>query len=314
MFDYVIYHKNCYDGFCGFFILSCTGKIMDDATIYPDVPSAKFPPPNLHNKTVIIIDVAYKKSVLEKIFSQAKYVLFIDHHITIKNDVVQLITMYNEKHDVVYNDEKSGASLVWNYFYPKKTMPWFVKYIEDNDIGRWKYKHTIPFILALHVNYPTDLSKKNLTKWHELYDASKIKHLIKLGNIYSQYEENLLESNAKKYSLESFPSEKLYNDFKHFFEKPGQYKVAVVNGNGCPSVSLLGNKIVSDINCDFCIIWSLHMDRKEYVLSFRSKTTNVGDIAKLFDGGGHTLASACSIPLTKYSITDLFFPNSLPRN
>jgi len=313
MFDYVIYHKNCYDGFCGFFIFSGTNKISDDAIIYPDVPSAKFPPPNLHGKTVIIIDVAYKKQVLEKIFNQAKYVLFIDHHITIKNDVVQLITLYNDRHQVVYNDDKSGASLVWDYFYPDKPMPWFVKYIEDNDIGRWKYKHTIPFLLSLHVNYPTDLSKDTLTKWNKLYDIKIVKQLIKLGRIYSDYEEHLLESNAKRYSLESFPSHKLYNDYKHFFNKPGQYKVAVVNGNGCPSASLLGKKIMNDVECDFCMLWTLHMDRKEYVISFRSKHTDVGEIAKLFDGGGHTLASACSIPITKYNIADLFFPNSLPR-
>ncbi len=95
--------------------------------------------------------------------------------------------------------------------------------------------------------------------------------------------------------------------------KPGQYRVAVICGSGCPSSSRLGNKKRETIDCDFAIIWSYHMDRKEYVLSFRSKEVDVGKIAAIFGGGGHKLASACSFPANKYHIQDLFFPNSLPR-
>jgi nanoRNase/pAp phosphatase (c-di-AMP/oligoRNAs hydrolase) len=67
------------------------------------------------------------------------------------------------------------------------------------------------------------------------------------------------------------------------------------------------------IDCNFAIIWTYHMDRKEYVLSFRSKEVDVGSIAAIFGGGGHKLASACSFSANKYNIQDLFFPNSLPR-
>src|SRR5437588_643656 len=91
-FDYVIYHKGCIDGYSGFFILTGTHTISPDATIYPDVPSAKDPPPNINGKNMIIIDVAYSRPVLEQIFKEAKHVIFIDHHISTRNDVLQLAT------------------------------------------------------------------------------------------------------------------------------------------------------------------------------------------------------------------------------
>ena len=312
-FDYVIFHKNCIDGFSSFFICYGTSTIAKNAIIFPDVPSAREPPPNLHNKHVIIMDVAYNKHILQQIFQEAASVLFIDHHITIKNDVQELLHLYGDQHTVIYDSNKSGASLTWKYFYPNEKLPWFIKYIEDNDIGKWKYKYTIYFILGLQVNYPLNTAPKTIKKWNKLYDNSTLRDLILLGKKYSEYEEYLLNINAKRYTLELFPSKKLYHDFPNFFKNPGQYRVAVINGGGCPSASLLGKKIVTDINCDFCMMWNVHLDKKEIIIAFRSNSTDVGEIAKLFNGGGHKLASACAIPLSKYNITDLFYPNSLPR-
>ena len=58
-YNYVIYHKKCPDGFTGFYILHQSKLIHNNAKIMPDVPSAKFYPPDIHGN-VIIIDVAYK--------------------------------------------------------------------------------------------------------------------------------------------------------------------------------------------------------------------------------------------------------------
>lgn len=315
-YDYVIFHKNCLDGFTGFVILNNTGNISKDATIYPDIPAAKNAPHDIDNKNVIIIDVAYKYDVLREIMGRANSVTFIDHHVTIKNDVEKLISELSGKDNlVVYDQKMSGASLTWKYFYPDKKMPLFVKYIQDNDIGAWKMKYTKYFITGLEVNYRLSIDQDNLTKWNLLFDKKNVESLIKKGITYSEYKNYLLDSNSQRYSLERFPSEKIYEDFidKNVFVKPAQYKVAVYCGSGCPSGTELARKILETVDCDFTIMWVYNMDRKEYVLSFRSENIDVGTIAKLFGGGGHTLASACSFPLSKYNITDLFYGDSLPR-
>lgn len=314
MYDYVIYHKNCFDGFSGFMVLTRTKKISKDAIILPDVPSSKNVPNDIEGKNIIIIDVAYKIEILKRIFELAKKVTFIDHHITISDDVKKMPSSINKKHEIIYDLNSCGATLTWKYFFKNKPLPYFLKLIEDNDTGKWIFPETIPFITYLEVKYPTDLSRRSIAKWKNLFDDKMVAKLINKGNIYYEYKVHIAETNAKKYSMEAFPSEKIYEKFTKYFEKPFQYKVALYCGMGCPSVTELGKKILDSVNCDFVIMWALNLDKKEYVLSFRSKSTDVGNIAKIFGGGGHTLAAACSFSSNEYFIGDLFAKQSLQRN
>jgi oligoribonuclease NrnB/cAMP/cGMP phosphodiesterase (DHH superfamily) len=313
-YNYVIYHRGCIDGYCGFIILNKSGKIDPSAYILPDVPSAKDAPPKIDGMNVIIIDCAYKYKVLDEIVNRAQTVTFIDHHQTIKDDVVLIQKKFNQtKLKIIYDESESGASLVWKYFFPNTQIPLFVRYIKDNDIGLWKLKHTYHFIAGLDVDYPTDIRHNNIRKWMKLFNNKKlIKKIIKKGSVYWEYIQHQLDANVKKYSMESFPSEKIYEAFSDYFDKPGQYKVAVYNTN-CPNPSLLGKRAMTDINCDFAMIYNFNMDKKEYIASLRSSNIDVGKIAKIFGGGGHRLAAAMSLPISKYNITDLFFTNSLPR-
>jgi oligoribonuclease NrnB/cAMP/cGMP phosphodiesterase (DHH superfamily) len=312
-YNYAIYHKNCPDGFSSLMVLLKSKMITQDAIIYHDVPSAYYPPKNIDDKDLIIMDVAYKYNVLRDICERAKSVVFIDHHVTIKEDVEKLKDNFKKKITIIYDEKESGASLTWKFFFTGEKMPLFIKYIKDNDIGAWKYKETKPFIYSLRVKYDIDLKSDIVKKWKELFKDSKVKKLVKIGEIYEEYANSLLDENVRKYSMEAFPSEKIYLKFTDYFKKPGQYKVAVICGSGCPSTSLLGNKIMEVVDCDFAIIWTYNMERKEYILSFRSGEIDVGEIAKIFGGGGHKLASACSFSSEKYHIQDLFFLNSLPR-
>ena len=315
MYNYIIYHKNCIDGFSGFFLFKRLKLSSKDAIIYPDVPSAKNIPPMISNKNVIIIDVAYSMDILEKIFALAKNVLFIDHHITTLDYVNVLAKKYNQK--VYFNEKYSAAGLVWKYFYPKQKMPRFVRYIQDNDIGAWKLKYTKEFINAIQVHYKLDPSQKNIHDWENLFDSYETKKLIKLGIHYQKYKNYLLDQNIKRYSLEQFPSERLLNDnlsLKNLIGEIGKYKVALYNG-GCPTASSLGEQAMNTVDCDFAFIWNLNLEKKDIIVSLRSKENgvDVSKIAECFGGGGHHGASAFSFSINKYNIQDFFLENSLPR-
>ena len=65
-FNYIIFHRGCLDGFSGFFVCYTSGRLTDNVQIYSDVPSSKRVPPNIDGKDVIIVDVAYKKEILER--------------------------------------------------------------------------------------------------------------------------------------------------------------------------------------------------------------------------------------------------------
>lgn len=314
-YDYVIFHRKCLDGFTGFIILHNTHTIKHIALIYPDVPSATNLPPNINNKDIIIIDVAYKYDVLRNIVIKAKSVTFLDHHITIHDDVKKIQNEFsNKKLEVIYNEHKSGATLVWDYFHPGKKRPLFIQFIEDNDIGKWKIPNVYEFITALHVKYPMNLKPDTIRLWNKLFKMSTIKKLIKLGTTYMEYKNYIAEEHSKRYSIERFPSPQLYSENPDLFKSPGQYKVAVYCGSPCPSASDVAKMIFENNNCDFFMSWALNLDRKEFVLTFRSEKVDVGEIAKIFNGGGHKLASAGSIKMDNFDIRDLFFGESLPRN
>jgi oligoribonuclease NrnB/cAMP/cGMP phosphodiesterase (DHH superfamily) len=311
-YNYVIYHKKCPDGFTGFFILHQSGLIHKNAKIMPDVPSARNPPPNIYGD-VIIIDVAYKYDILKEIIKNAKSVLFIDHHITIREDVLRLEKEFTNKFKSIYDDKKSGATLVWDFIYPKKKHPKFIDLIEDNDIGKWELPNVKDFITGFSVNYDLKLNYENIKKFKSLFKNTTIQKIIKVGKIYNEYKKFLTNENSTRISLERFPSEQIYKEYSEFFNKPGQYKVAVYCGSSCPSASELAKKVFEDTKADFFISWVLNLDRKEYVLTFRSEKIDVGSIAKLFNGGGHLYAAACSFKMNKYNITDLFLGESMPR-
>lgn len=318
-FNYIIYHKGCQDGFSSFIVLEKSGRIDSSAVIFPDVPSAKFPPKGIDGMDVIIMDVAYKYEILKEIFLSANTVTFIDHHVTIHEDVIRIKTELDELNEnkskitIMYDEQECGATLTWKYLYGEKSLPLFLKYIKANDTGTWtRYKHTYNFMASLDVNYKLDLTKENIEKWNTMFDPNVVKKMIKRGKIYREYMDYLLDWNVNRYSMMTFPSELIYEEFSEHFKQPGQYKVAL-SSCPCPDSSQLGNKMMKEINCDFVMFFSQNLDRQEYVLSLRSSGVDVGSIAKMFGGGGHEFASACSIPMSKYNIEDLFMKNTLPR-
>lgn len=311
-FDYIIYHKNCLDGFASFFLLHEAKKIESSAEIYPDVPSASRVPSRIENKNILIVDVAYSYDIMYNIISKAKTVTFIDHHVTIHKGMVELAKKFTKLH-LIYDVTKSGCTLMWQYLYGTINPPKFIKYIEDNDIGKWELADCKEFITALKVKYPTKPNYLSLNKWSKLYKDSTVKKLISLGKVYGEYKKYLTDDNVRRFTMEKFPSEKFYDKYSNIFKKPGQYKVAVYCGSPCPSSQEISEYIFKNYSCDFMISWVLNLEKKDYVLTFRSKYVDVGEIAMALGGGGHKLAASGVIKLKDFSIEELFFNYSLPR-
>ncbi len=302
-YNYIIYHDNCVDGFTGFYLFMKTDKWEPKPTVYPDQPYAKSVPPDVDGKNVIIIDVAYKPEILLGIMDRAKKVLFIDHHVTLNKDIKKLVI--KPPHEIFYDENYSGASLVWKYFYGNKKIPRFVKYVEDNDIGRWQYPETLPFVAGLEVNFGNSMepSHENLKKWDKLLDNKFLDNLIDSGKKYEVYKNFLINRQSTRYSLMYFPSQKVVDLHPGKFTV-GQYSVAVTNSH-CPSVSLLGKKIAETADVDFVILWNYIVDKKKYIVSLRSIKADVGEIAKIMGGGGHKFASNFSMA-QDLTIDDLF--------
>lgn len=316
-FNYIIFHGGCLDGFSGFIVANRSGRLTKDVEIYEDTPSTIKIPPNIDDKDVIIIDVAYKKEVLEEIFKYAKSVVFIDHHVSIKEDVKDLKEKYkNNDIEIVYDSERCGSTLTWSYFFDTK-IPLFLKYVEDQDTGKWIHPKTKPFIYAVRVYYELNTNNKSLKQWETIFDRSVVADLVEKGEYMKKYNDYIVGVNVPHHTLERFPSKQVFDmDKTHtVFRKPGQYKVAVYCGHNCPSITELGVGALEKLpDIDFCIMWVYNLDKKKYILSMRSREVDVSEICKLFNGGGHKLASACSFFASQLKIDDVFEGESLPRS
>lgn len=293
-FNYIIYHKGCLDGYTGFYLFIRSKQWEPKPYVYPDVPSAITIPPEIDGKTVIIIDVAYKPEILHEIAKRAKSVLFIDHH---KSNIDEI--KLDPPHKLVYDIDKCGATLVWQYFYGGKDIPRFVQLVEDNDLGHWKYEDTLPFITAIEVSLSMKPHIDALRKWDNLNNESYLNKLINKGKVFEEYKKYLIKKVAKDHTVLTFPSQVIRNRFG--FDQTN-YQVAVING-GTPSTSLVGKFVVDNYPVDFCFLYRYDIAKKRYYVSLRSKEADVSEIAKKLGGGGHKLASGF---VTDIPISDLF--------
>lgn len=315
-FNYVIFHRGCLDGFTSYFVAKNSGRVSDKAILHEDVPFATRVPKDIEGKDVLIMDVAYSKNILEQIFSKANSVVFIDHHISIKEDVEELYEKYNNNGNITikYNEKHSGATLTWKYFHKREQAPLFLKYVEDQDTGKWEYENTKPFIYALHANYHLSTESKSMSKWERLLNKQYVLEMIEQGKYMQEYNNHLVNINLPRHSLHTFPSEKVLKHLDGALDDAdieiGKYTVAVYNGFHCPSMTDVAREALKRMsNVDFCLFWIYKIPDEKYVVGLRSSDVDITVFTKPFGGGGHENAGAFSFSRNDLDISDLFHKN-----
>ena len=130
----VLYHADCWDGFCAAWIVrKALGEIEAVPVQYGQEP------PDVTRREVYILDFSYKRPVMRQILSQARKVMVLDHHKT-------------------FDMKQSGAALTWEQFFQVRGRPWLVDYTEDRDLWRWKLPNSREVNAALR-SYPFDFKE-----------------------------------------------------------------------------------------------------------------------------------------------------------
>lgn len=296
--NFIIYHNNCVDGFAG--LLIYIFKFPNKSTIYPDRPYSKRAP-DIVGKDVLIIDVAYSPKVMKYIIDNANSVILIDHH---KNHVDEIKHLFTEPNKIIFDENKCAAALVWNH-YVGDELPLLIKYINDHDLGQWKYKETDYLITLLEVSYPFELSEKNIKRWMDLFDNNHLEKELAFGKRWFEYKDFLIDSRSKQFHKCSFPNKNILRKYPQLSDET--FTVAVIN-NGTPSTSLIANRILKDNDeIDICFVWNYQMEKNKFIISVRSERVNVHKIAKSFNGGGHEKSACFTIKKHKLDIDDLFY-------
>ncbi len=129
----VIYHDNCPDGW------AAAWAAWTRLGPHADYHGASYgePPPDVTDRVVYIVDFSFKRSVLIDVANKAVDVTLLDHHKTAKEDLAPGADL-PENLTIVFDMDRSGATMSWDYFQSKETRSWIVQYAEDRDL--WKHK------------------------------------------------------------------------------------------------------------------------------------------------------------------------------
>ena len=127
----VIYHKNCSDGFGAAY---SAWKLLGNKAEYYACTHGDTPP-DVTGKKVAVLDFSFNNATTKEMIEKAESLVVIDHH---KSAMVEL-------HDVsncIFDMNKSGAAMAWEFFHPAKEIPKFIQYIQDRDLWKWEMPYS----------------------------------------------------------------------------------------------------------------------------------------------------------------------------
>lgn len=275
-----IYHSPCDDGFaCSYIMRQKLGPIE----IHKGNYSVKDVKIDFKNKEVYLADFSYSREKTIEIAKLAKKVIILDHHKTAIDRLKGLDKEFDNIELVFSEDNsQSGVGVTWDYFFPGRGLPRFLKYIQDRDLFSDKYAETNDISTALRA-YPY-----NHGIWKQFFKKGACDKLQKEGKIINKFLENKMKEIIKQGLMT-----------RNF----DGYLIPVLNAPWFLS-SDLGFKL--SLNRAFSAIYSENETGRKY--SLRSSNDNGVDVSEIADkfgkkyggsGGGHRNASGFEIPRHK---------------
>lgn len=151
-----IYHSNCADGFGAAWVVR---KALGAENVEFHAGVYGREPPDVTDRNVIIVDFSYKRSVLEEMASRAKTILILDHHKTAAEDLDNIlraprwsiwkgicdddiIMSPSVRMTSIFDMERSGAGIAWDYFFSDQPRPVLIDHIEDRDLWLFRLEGT----------------------------------------------------------------------------------------------------------------------------------------------------------------------------
>lgn len=189
-FDYIFYHRGCYDGFTSAWVARTFNA---SAVFLPIAYDEAFPVDLSHlaGRAILFVDFCPQDNdMLDALVKACDLVVIIDHHKTAMARLVDSLNViafnvgdalsYDFAIDVhrklppdgrmpvaAFDMKKCGAHMTWDFFFNGVEVPLFIRYIEDYDLWKWTKPEALPdsevisaFIQSHAFNYGT---------WSELY-------------------------------------------------------------------------------------------------------------------------------------------------
>lgn len=269
---YIIYHGPlCHDGYGA--ALVAWLKFGDEAVYLATNYGREFDINQLENQHVFVLDYSFDQDKMLKIAEISASICILDHHVTAEADLKPLID--NGVISGVFDMERSGAQITWQYFFPDQPEPPLIKYIADRDLWHNRQPYSKEVFLALS-SHP-----KSFSLWQSW--LHNIDSLITDGKPIRRYYEQLIEALEKT----------------AFRTTVGGFEVPAVNASMAFASDLAGRLAEGEA---FAVVYCDDGQLRKFSLRSSSTGIDVAEIAKQYGGGGHKHASGFVLPCSKLII------------
>ena len=288
--DVVFYHYPCSDGITAAAVIANANTSNDIKYLQWNYSRAS----NLadlidtcRGKNVLFVDCSAKQDVIEKIAQSAETILIIDHHITAKQELSQYITdadvntikdrLAESKIVMVYDVNFSGASLAYKFFHPSRTIPEYIKYIENIDLGKEDLPNASEFKYWERGNkLDITIAQKNIREYDSRNSMDKI---FKAGVEIKRYIDTVLSQLLRESRAGVFGTEPFRFVFSVYQLASDSARLMLSEEFGSPKFSI-----------------AFYFTATGLGASIRSvEGFDCSVIAKHFGGGGHAQASGFNI-------------------
>jgi len=286
----VFYHDNCADGFGAAYAAWC--RFKDDAE-YISIQYNRFLYNSenatlsigrntvaLRGRRVYVLDFSFPRPQMEHIMSVANGVVWLDHHKTAfeiwcgkaPDSKFQRYEENSAEFDIVLDNNKSGALLSWEWFFPREAPPKLLLHIDDYDRWQFKISGTKEINKAIWAATPWSFADWESFASDEKYDSLKDEGFA----ILRAHEANVravVSGATRQCRVECFDT-------------------LVGLAANCPPhlQSDVGHELATRSGT-FGLLWYINKDGK-CLCSLRSNGDyDVSAIAKFFGGGGHKNAA-----------------------
>lgn len=278
----VIYHANCWDGFCAAWVARLA---LGDIEAMPAHYGAN--PPDVTGREVYILDFSYSFDVMAEMASQSSAFTVLDHHKTAAQTLGDLEAMFithNMAGRARYGVDKSGGRMAWEFFgfiggWDGMPSPWLVDYTEDRDLWRHALPHTHEINAALR-SYPLDFEL-----WDRMSRVADVVNgtvLVQEGTAIRRRERQIVEDHVRNARVE---------DFSLLVGGPvaaDHLRVPVVNA------TTLFSEIAGEL-AKGQLFAACYFDRqdgkRQWSLRSAPDGVDVSEIARAHGGGGHKHAA-----------------------
>ncbi len=303
-FDFIVYHEYCSDGTASAWIVkrhNPLAKLVNcKAGQNPNLLNEE-----IQNKKIIFVDICPSVDYLTSIAQLANKIVILDHHISAYRNVEN---MENKPENVftVFDMNKAGCMITWDFFNNQLTVPWFISYIQDRDLWKWELPNSKNINTALfeekHITF------NGLTSLYEKYITTEqinyfMEQLNERGAQINQFRNQLIEKESKKAIHCTFQfNDKSFNVW--LYSGPEDLRSDIGN-------ALMQINFKNGLRPDFAVNWRYDLASNEFWLSMRGEewSPDLSVICKEYNGGGHPKASGCSLPAS-IPLRTIFVPKT----